>query len=120
MKKLKVKIHKKPKTQRIYEPVSNVYDTLDRIKSHGDKTLFSYFTTDHKLSDITFAEFYDMTLSLAAGLDALGLSGRRIAVIGETSPEWLCTYLAVMASGGVIVPMDRELATEEVSIFLNG
>lgn len=118
MKKLKVKIHKRSKTKRIYEPVSNIYDTLDRIKSHGGKTLFSYFTTEHKLNDITYSEFYDTTISLAAGLDAVGLSGRRIAVIGETSPEWLCTYLAVMASGGVIVPMDRELAPDEITNFL--
>lgn len=118
VKKNNVRIHKNPKTERIYKELSNVGDLLKVIESHGERTLFSYFTADHRLSDITYSEFSVMVKNAAAGLDALGLSGGKTAVIGETSPEWLCMYLAVLATGGVIIPMDRELTPSEIKKFL--
>lgn len=37
------------------------------------------------------------------------LCGKRIAVIGKNSYEWMLVYLAVLCSGGVIVPLDKGL-----------
>ena len=48
----------------------------------------------------------------------LGLGGKRIAVIGDTSPFWISTYLAAVITGGVAVPMDKDLKPEEISAFL--
>ena len=119
VKKIKVRTHKKPKTKRIYTPVANALELCRIIESHGEKTLFSYFTTDHRLADITYFEFSDMIKKTAAGLDSMGLSaGAKVAVIGETSPEWLCMYLATVVSGGVVIPMDRELSPSEIEKFL--
>ena len=72
VKKIKVRTHKKPKTKRIYTPVANALELCRIIESHGEKTLFSYFTTDHRLADITYFEFSDMIKKTAAGLDSMG------------------------------------------------
>ena len=48
----------------------------------------------------------------------LGLGGESIAVIGDTSPEWIITYLATVIVGGVIVPLDKELSPEAVRGFV--
>jgi long-chain acyl-CoA synthetase len=48
----------------------------------------------------------------------LGLTGKKIAVIGENRYEWVVTYLAVVNGVGVIVPLDRELPAEEVHHLL--
>ncbi|UKI13001.1 MAG: AMP-binding protein [Oscillospiraceae bacterium] len=45
-------------------------------------------------------------------------AAKKIAVIGETSPQWVCTYLGALAAGCVIVPMDKELDTEEIRRFI--
>ena len=42
------------------------------------------------------------------------LSGKRIAVIGKNSYEWILIYLGVLSSGGVIVPLDRGLLDYEI------
>lgn len=42
------------------------------------------------------------------------LGGKRIAVIGKNSYEWMVVYLSVVCSGGVIVPLDRGLMEFEI------
>ena len=112
-------MNKRKKTERIFNEVHNVREFLSNIRTHGNKTLYRYVSGREYLS-LTYAEFSDMVLREAAGLAALGLSGKRIAVIGETSPEWVCSYLAVLASGGVVIPMDKELDIKEIEGFLAG
>ncbi len=48
----------------------------------------------------------------------LGLTGKKVAVIGENRYEWVVTYLAVVNGVGVIVPLDRELPAQEVHNLL--
>lgn len=55
---------------------------------------------------------------LGTALMDLGLSGKKIAVIGENRYEWVVTYLAVVNGVGVIVPLDRELPALEVRNLL--
>lgn len=42
------------------------------------------------------------------------LGGKRIAVIGKNSYEWMLIFLSVLSSGGVIVPLDRGLLDYEI------
>ena len=69
-KKFKVRVHKKPKTERIYEPAADVLDLLRIVRGHGDKVLFTYFDSTHALHDITYSEFERNVKALAAGLTA--------------------------------------------------
>ena len=48
-----------------------------------------------------------------------GLAGKRVAIIGETSTSWLATYLAVLLTGGVAIPMDKELDIKAIVGLLN-
>ena len=105
------------KTERIYAPLVSFKDLVLTLPARGDKIAFR-FPQGKGYASLTYAEFGHMAHALAAGLDAVGLSGKRIAVIGETSPEWVATYLAVTASGGVIIPMDKELAISEIEGLL--
>ena len=118
-KKFKVKIHKKPKTERIFEPVADVLDMCRVLRGHGERTLFTYFGSDRSLHDITYAEFERNVRALAAGLTSAGLAGKKIAVVGHTSPEWFTVYLAVLATGGVIIPLDRELEISQIEGFMS-
>jgi long-chain acyl-CoA synthetase len=55
---------------------------------------------------------------LGTALTDLGLSGKKVAVIGENRYEWVTTYLAVVNGVGVIVPLDRELPAQEIRNLL--
>ena len=109
----------KKKTERIFKQVHSISEYLSNIQSHGDKIIYSYLSGKEYVS-LTYRDFCDKVYSIGAGLRALGLEGKRIAVIGETSPEWVASYLATLAIGGVIVPMDKELDIKEIEGFLAG
>ena len=103
------------KTERVYEPISSFYNLVEHFAGFGDRIAYRYFVDGGKnLAEMTYGEFAAMVRDEAAGLSALGLAGRRVAVIGETSPEWVATFLAIVTSGGVAVPMDKELAIPEI------
>ena len=107
--------NRKPLT-RPSPKVNNINDLLSYIASHGDKIVYKYFEGT-KLKEMSYIEFHDLACNIAAAFTKLGLEGKRAAVIGDTSPQWLATYGGELASGTVIVPMDKELAHPEIEKF---
>lgn len=90
----------------------------EKIRVNGDKIVFMWYDSERVLHEMTYLEFSDTVKREAAAFASLGWKGRRIAVIGETSPQWVATYVAAIASGNVAVPMDKELDMEAVEGFL--
>ena len=113
-----VKVHKREKTVRDYTPVADVLELCRVIEGHGDRVAYTYFDKSRNLHDLTYGDFGKLIKETAAGLGEIGLSGKRIAIIGETSVEWVASYMAILASGGVAIPMDKELQMAEIEGFL--
>ena len=90
----------------------------EKISVNGDKTAYRYFDRQHNLLSLTYRNLSATILRQAAGYEAMGLGGKRIAIIGETSVEWVCSYVAAIASGGIAIPLDRELDTRQIEGFL--
>ena len=108
------------KTIRQYTPAVNLREICRRnARVFGDKILFKYFDSQGQVLTITYREFNRLVENTAQGFTHLGLCGKRIAVVGETCPEWMAAYIAAIASGSVIIPLDKELLDEETCNFLN-
>lgn len=103
--------------ERVLPHIWDITDLCDIIERHGNKTLFRYYE-GKDIQSMTYATFGTQVREAAAAFTAMGLCGEKIAVIGETSPQWVCTYLGALAAGCVIVPMDKELDTEEIRRFI--
>ena len=112
-----IKIPNRKKMVRDLPHVSDVNDLLGCIKSHGDRICYKYFEQG-QLKEITYAGIYEAVEKTAAAFDKIGLVGKKVAVIGDTSPQWICTYLGALASGTIVIPMDKELALPEIEKFL--
>ena len=112
---MKIENHKK--NERRVARIESIAHLLDVMKGHGEKTLFTCFR-GKETEDITYTDFVDRVKRTAAGFTKLGFHEGRVAVIGETSPEWLETYMAILLAGGVIIPMDKELDCEQIYKFL--
>lgn len=56
--------------------------------------------------------------ALGTRLMSLGLTGEKIAVIGENCYQWITAYYAVSNGTGIVVPLDKELSKEEIHNFL--
>ena len=68
---------------------------------------------------LSFEGFRERLFALGEAFFEMNLAGGAVAVLGETSPEWILSYLATVSSGGVVVPLDKELAREEIFNFIN-
>jgi long-chain acyl-CoA synthetase len=61
----------------------------------------------------------DQADAAAAGLLGLGIEpGDRVAILAENRPEWMMADLAVLAVGGIDVPLHATLAAEQVGFQL--
>ncbi len=106
------------KTERIYTPVESMSHFARKIALFNDKIAFRWLNKQHEILSMTYRELSERIRRQAAGFSAAGLAGKRIAVIGETSVEWVTTYVAAIAAGGVAIPLDRELDAKEIEGFL--
>ena len=107
------------KNERVYASVDSFKELIEVFETRGDKVAFKY-PVKKTFETISYADFAAEIKAIAAGLDRVGLAGKRIAVIGETSHQWVASYFATVATGGAIIPMDKELAIEEIEGFLSG
>ena len=112
------KIINNPKEVRLYERVRDIKDFCKLLEKHSDKVLFTYFDKKRQLHDVTYAEFLLKAKSLAVSLTKRGLNGKRIAIIGETSVNWVASYVAILATGGVAIPLDKELEISVIEGFM--
>jgi len=103
----------------VYYPVREVTDLKDILIQSTD--LFpdetAYLQKDRSIGEfvpITYARVREEMDAFGTKLIDMGLKGKKIAVIGETSYKWILTYFTVVAGVGVIVPLDKNLPQEEL------
>jgi long-chain acyl-CoA synthetase len=96
------------------EQLNNLRELLGyTARKYGDKAAFSY-EKDGKAVSVSYRQFKSDVEALGAALADMGLRNVKAALIGENSYEWILTYFAVVNSGNVIVPLDRELPAPDV------
>lgn len=67
----------------------------------------------------TYAALAHDIEALGTALLAMGLGGRRLAIIGENSYQWCVAHAAVVTGVGIAVPLDRMLPAAEVIQLLD-
>lgn len=94
--------------------VDSVKDLMRQATEEaGDKIAFMY-KEDKENIEVTYAKFQEDTIALGTAITELGLNDKHIACIGDNSYKWLTTYLTVLKSDGVFVPVDKELPIEDI------
>src|SRR5690349_3682791 len=95
----------------------NIAVELQRSRSASDSSAAD------SSSDIdvryTYAELRRIAEHVGAWLQSQGIpAGARCAILAANSPRWVAAYLAVMAAGGVAVPLDTAFKAEQVAKLL--
>ena len=83
-------------------------------KEDGDKIAFKYKGKDDKIVQVIYKQFVRDTEELGTALASIGMHDKHIAMIGDNSYKWITTYLTVLQSTGVFVPIDKELTVNEI------
>ena len=71
--------------------------------------------SDKDVQKVTFTQWRDDVRYLGTALISKGLREENIAIVGENSYLWCCSFFAVMAIGSVTVPVDKELPVEDIN-----
>lgn len=103
----------------VYYPVREVTDLKDLISKSTElfRDKAAYLEKDRPggtFQPITYGQVGEEIDALGTRLMDLGLTGKKIAVIGESSYHWLLTYYATVCGVGVIVPLDKNLPAGEL------
>lgn len=95
--------------------ISSIQDMLVKSASlYKDKLALEDLSL-YPISKVSFAELLDNVLRFGKGLENLGIKPRtHIALIGENRVQWGITYLTAMIFNHVIVPIDKNLSTNEI------
>ena len=106
--KAKKKLHK-------FDRITDLKDMINQsAKKYGNKAAFRYKNRD----DITYNQFLEDINALGTKLINMGLSGKRIAIIGENRYEWCLAYMAIACGTGVVVPLDKLLPENELESLI--
>lgn len=95
--------------------ISSVQDMiLHSAKAYGSKLALEDLNQT-PISSVTYQSLLENILKFGAGLKKLGLAERsHIAVIGENRVQWGISYLTLMCFNYVIVPIDKNLHSNEI------
>ena len=96
---------------------ANIREMVEDIGSRFEgKPAYRYRVKPHDKQAVVVS--YDLlrehVRSLASELIARGMQGKKIALIGKHSYAWIQTYYAVLATGSVLIPLDRDWTAEDL------
>lgn len=99
---------------------SDLKDMINGVAERfGQDTAFKYEKKGIK-SEITYQRFKSDIDGFGTYLFDSGYKeGKKIAVLGENSYEWIVTYFTAVNGGNVIIPLDKELQANELLTLLN-
>ena len=90
-------------------------DFMEAIASrYGKRTCYRVFRTGEE-NDITYSQLIWNAEAAASYWLSIGIEkGDRIAVIGESSPEWMTLYLSIVSIGAVAVPVLPDFSSRDM------
>ncbi len=97
--------------------IETIKELMDlAVKDAGKNIAFEYRNKDNKeeIIKVTYENFQKDTYYLGTALATINMLQNHIAIIGDNSYEWLTTYLTVLKSNGVFIPLDKELTSKEI------
>lgn len=99
-------------------PLQNLKELLLRtVAANADDVVIVEKNGSEKV-DYTASQLYADVRALGTFLSACGLVGQNIAILGENSYRWIVSFLAIVCSGAVAVPLDKESLDDELLFLL--
>ena len=108
---------------KIIHKVRKIEDLKDMLKQSelefGEQAAYKFKTEkENEFRIITYKEFASHVNSLGTALMNIGLTNKKIAIIGENGYEWGVAYLAVCCGTGIVVPLDKSLPQNEIESLI--
>ena len=109
IKEIKIKY---PRPESIRQVLKESYE------KYGDKIVYKYFDSENELHEMSYKRLYNVYKALGASILKFGFESSKIAVLADNRPEWIISYCAIIGSGNVVIPMDKELLPPQICSFI--
>ena len=89
----------------------------EAAQNFPESTAISYKENywDKEVKKVSFPQWRDDVRNLGTALISNGLREEKVAIVGENSYGWCCSFFGVMAIGAVTVPVDKELPLDDIN-----
>ncbi len=98
---------------------NSIKEFVDDIGGKYAQNIAYRFFRDEVIEDRTYADLKRDAYGLASALVQKGLKSEHIAILGSTSYEWIVSFLAVILSGNVVIPIDKMLLEKEMMFLFS-
>lgn len=99
--------------------ISTIKEIINQCTAdYSDMTAFRY-PSGKEIVEKKYSELREDSMAVSRMIDSLKLTGKHIAVVGTSSYEWIISYLGIVNSGSVAVPLDASLPPAEIHELLN-
>lgn len=99
-------------------PLHTLKEFLLRLTVSAPQDVLVVEKDGNEKINYTARQLSDDVKALATALLHRGFAGKNIAVLAENSYRWIVCFLAIVSSGGVAVPLDKEVLDEDILILL--
>ena len=100
--------------------IPELFDFLTTDYGPKSNSFVMKYKIDGKYTGITYEEFREETETFSLGLASLGFKkDEKIAIIAENRPRWIYSDMAILALGGLDVPLYPSLTAESIEFILN-
>ena len=109
-------------TEPYYErrEITDFKDLINQSTAiYGNKNAFLLKGIMGEYTGITYKQLKKDVEAVGTEFINMGLKHEKIAVIGDNSYEWCLTYLGTTCGTGIIVPLDKELPSNEIYELLS-
>ncbi len=100
--------------------IRSVYHLLQETANVHKDQVAAQFYQKNGWAKMTWGELEKQVHAVASGLVALGVKPQdRVAVLAKTKIEWVIVDLAILAAGGITVPIYHSSALDDIVFILN-
>ena len=99
--------------------VENLRDVVKySALNYGEQAAYRY-KVKKEVEEKSYNQVYQDSMAVSRMVEAFGLKGKHIAIIGTTTYQWIMTYFGVTGSASVAVPIDAQLPADAICELLN-
>lgn len=102
--------------------MGNFFDTIPQLidyaaEKHSHAVAFKIRKGDGFYT-ISYKDFIADVKRLAGFLRSKNIKDEHVSILGENSYEWVVYYFGIIYSGNIVVPIDKDLTSDEVETIL--
>ncbi len=99
--------------------VSNLREIVKySTQTYGEQAAYRY-KVGKEIVEKTYHDVNKDTMAISRAVEALGMKGKHVALVGATTYQWISSYFGVTNSGSVAVPIDAQLPAAAICELLN-